>query len=201
MAVHYLKYLLISRNKTNQPPQTSYSAEPDNKQKKRVAHERRLTGWKSWPRRKKACAGPLRAAGVSRRGQNGLGPQEPGRWHAAGCIHHVLGSRERMSTGMHHPVTPQPSQSSQRRRCGIIICQFSGVHCWDCNPSIASQGEITLEVKSAENSQVTCSWIRYRKGKQSPEVSRLEGVFCYGQAQTSEVFYLCHSLMPFATDV
>lgn len=197
--MHYLKYLLISRNKTNQPPQTSYSAEPDNKQKS--------CPWKEAHRveelaeTKKACAGPLRAAGVSRRGQNGPGPQEPGRWHSAGCVHRVLGSRERMSTGIHRSVTPQPSQSSQRRRRGIIICQFSGVHCWDCNPSIASQGEITLKVKSAENSQVTCSWIPYRKGKQSAEVSRLEGVFCYGQAQTSEVFYLCHSLMPFATDV
>lgn len=95
------------------------------------------------------------------------------------------------------PRYPQPSWSVQRRRCVIIICWFNGVHCWDCNPSIASQGEITLKVKSAENSQVTCNLIRYRKREQSPELSRLEGFFCYGQAQISAVFYFFHSLMQY----
>lgn len=76
-------------------------------------------------------------------------------------------------------------------------CRFNGVHCLDCNPSIASQGEVTLKVKSTENSQVTCNLIHYGKGERSPEVSRLEGGFCYGQTQISEVFYFFHFLMQY----
>lgn len=34
---------------------------------------------------------------------------------------------------------------------------FNGVHYWDCNLGFAIQGEITIKVKSAENSQVICN--------------------------------------------
>lgn len=58
-----------------------------------------------------------------------------------------------------------------------LFVWFSGTCCWDCDPSIASQGEIALKVKSTENCQVTCNLIQFGKGDQSPEVSRLEGVW------------------------
>lgn len=48
VAVHYQKNLLVSRSKNNQSPPTRYSAEPNNKEMKRVACERELAEQKSW---------------------------------------------------------------------------------------------------------------------------------------------------------
>lgn len=85
--------------------------------------------------------------------------QEAGKWWALGCA-------ALLPHCPHHPL-----------RIGVVLSLLvwlSGIRCWDCNPSIASQGEIALMVKSTENSQVTCNLIQFGKGEQSPEVSRLE---------------------------
>lgn len=86
--------------------------------------------------------------------------QEAGKWWALGCA-------ALLPHCPHHPL-----------KIGAVVSLFvwfSGICCWDCDPSIASQGEITLKIKNAENSQVACNLVQFGKGEQSPEVSRLEG--------------------------
>lgn len=143
---------------------------------------------------KKASTGSLQAAGVlGNQSRTGQRPRDPGDGTAS-CTHRVPGSRVVMSIGVHSPVTHSlhnPLNTGDVESSfvgGIIVCRFNGAGCWDCNPSIASQGEITLKVESAENSQVTCNFICYGNGERSLDISRLEGDFCYEQTQISEVF-------------
>lgn len=131
-----------------------------------------------------------------REGAGGAGTAET--WQMAFCRLHLvcqeagkrgaLGCAALLPHCPHHPLKIGDVVS--------LFVWFRGIRCWNCDPSIASQREITLKVKSAENSQVTCNLIPFGKGEQSPEVSRLEGgvvgwdvYHFYGQAQISEGFF------------
>lgn len=112
--------------------------------------------------------------------------QETGKWWVLGCA-------ALLPHCPHHPL-----------RIGDVVplfVWFSGIRCWDCDPSIASQREIALKVKSTENSQVTCNLIQFEKGEQSPEVLRLEGsgVGCLPFLQASSDFwgFFFHSLLQY----
>lgn len=147
---------------------------------------------------KRASTGSFQDAAVSGREQEGLALQGPSRWHSAGCICCVpgwaLGSAALLPHCPHHPL-----------KIGDVVswfASFNGIRCWDCGPSVASEGEITLKVKSAENSQVTCNLIQSGKGEQSPEVSRLGGMgevwdVTFLQASSDFWVFFFHSLLQY----